>query len=230
MLEVKHLTAGYGDKQILSDVSFSLQAGISLMIGANGSGKSTLLKALFGLADITAGKVLFKGEDITYLPTANRLKKGLLYIPQKNNLFDDMTVAENLEIAGSTLSLSIRRQRTTLAYEIFPQLKSLSRLTPFKFSGGERQLLVLAMAMLHQPHLLMLDEPTTGLSEKNLEMVLENIKNLSDIAGVNVLVVEHRIKDAVQIADSMIELKNGGVFSQYRAALFTDERLQKVFT
>lgn len=232
MLKVENISTGYGKKQVLFDVSFEVKQGeIVLLAGSNGSGKSTLLKAIFGmLPQWNNGQIIFDGENITGKPTAALLKKGLLYIPQKNNLFEDLTVKENLEMAGLTLDQRTLQQRIENALSIFTALVPHLHRTPMKLSGGERQLLTLAMATLHQPKMILVDEPLTGLSGKNLTFVLQNLRNLSEENRVTLVVVEHRIKEAIRIANRVLSLKLGKVFKESEvSSTFDINELNSVF-
>jgi ABC-type branched-subunit amino acid transport system ATPase component len=216
MLKVENISTGYGKKQVLFDVSFEVKQGeIVLLAGSNGSGKSTLLKTIYGmLPKWNNGQIIFDGENITGKPTAALLKKGLLYIPQKNNLFEVLTVKENLEMAGLTLDQRILQQRIENALSIFTALVPHLHRTPMKLSGGERQLLTLAMATLHQPKMILVDEPFTGLSPKNITFVAENLRVLNQKNGITLLLVEHRVKESSTIANRVVGLKLGRVFSE----------------
>jgi len=216
MLIVESISTGYGKKQVLFDVSFKVSKGdIVLLAGSNGSGKSTLLKTIFGILPLwNSGQILFDGENITGKPTSTLLKKGLLYIPQKNSLFEDLTVKENLKMAGLTISdKKVLNQRIENALTNFASLLPHLHRIPMKLSGGERQLLTLAMASLHEPKLLMIDEPLTGLSTQNINFVTENLKKLNREKSIPLLIVEHRVKECSSIASKIIGLKLGKVFS-----------------
>ncbi len=225
MLKVENISTGYDKKQVLFDVSFEVKHGeIVLLAGSNGSGKSTLLKAIYGMLPLwnssplpgrgVRGEVFFDGENITGKPTSALLKKGLLYIPKKNNLFDDLTVKENLEMAGLTLDQKLLKQRIENVLSIFTLLAPHLNRTPMKLSGGERQLLTVAMATLHQPKMILLDEPLSGLSPQNIIFVTENLKALKEKSGITLLIVEHRVKECVRIANKVIGLKLGRIFSK----------------
>lgn len=232
MLKVENISTGYGKKQVLFDVSLEVAKGeIVLLAGSNGSGKSTLLKSIFGLLPLwNNGQIIFDGENITGKPTAALLKKGLLYIPQKNNLYEDLTVKENLEMAGLTLNRNLLKQRIENALSIFTTLVPHMHRTPMKLSGGERQLLTLAMANLHQPKMLLIDEPYTGLSPQNLTFVTENLKMLNEKTGITLLIVEHRVKECLAIAHRVIGLKLGKVFSETEVNQnFSVNQLNEVF-
>lgn len=215
MLKVENISTGYGKKQVLFDVSFEVNKGeIALLVGSNGSGKSTLLKAIFRMLPIwNDGKIYFEEENITFLQTSDLLKKGLLYVPQKNNFFEDLTVKENLEISGLIITeKTVLQQRIEYALSVFAVLVPHLNRTPMKLSGGERKLLVLAMATLHQPKIILIDEPFVGLSNQNITFVRDNIKMLSERGGVTFLIVEHKVKESFEIATKLIGLKQGKIF------------------
>lgn len=216
ILKVENLSTGYGKKQVLYNVSFEVNKGdIVLVAGSNGSGKSTLLKAIYGmLPQREDGKVIFDGEDITGKPTASLLKKGLLYIPQKNNLFEELTVKENLEMAGLTLEKRLLKTRIDNVLSLFVMLKSYLNRIPMTLSGGERQLLTLAMAIMHQPKMILIDEPFTGLAPHNIEFIAENLKGLNERLGITLVIVEHRVKEFLKIASHIIGMKIGGICRQ----------------
>lgn len=218
MLKVKNISTGYGKKQVLFDVSFEVKHGeIVLLAGSNGSGKSTLLKAIYGqLPQWNNGQIFFNEENITGKTTATLLKKGLLYIPQKNNLFEDLTVKENLEMSGLTLDRKLLFQRIENTLSIFTALLPYLNRIPMKLSGGERQLLTLAMANLHQPQMILVDEPLTGLSGKNLTFVLQNLRKLNEQNGVTIVLVEHRLKESYVISKRVVGLKLGKIIVEHQ--------------
>ena len=214
MLEVKNISAGYGKKQVLFDVSFNVGKGdIALLIGGNGAGKSTVLKTIYGqLKPWNNGKVFFDGEDITGLHSSKLLGKGLVYIPQKDNYFEELTVQENLEVAGLTISdKTAVKSRIELVFETIPMLIEHKKRTPFKMSGGERQLLTLGMALLHQPKMILFDEPTAGLSPNNTNVVLGNIRELNT-QGITFVIVEHKVKETIKLASKIICMKYGKIY------------------
>lgn len=213
MLEVNNISTGYGKKQVLFDVSFSIQKGEAvLLIGSNGSGKSTLLKRVYGLLPKfigTEGSIQLNRQDITTTRAHDMIKRGLLYIPQKNNCYENMTVQENLEISALTITnRAERRQRIDATLEGFAVLQPLLKLYAAKLSGGERQLMVLAMAMQHQPDMLLIDEPFAALSGRNIDLVKEKISDIKS-RGITLLIVEHRIREAIPLTDRVYGLKLG---------------------
>ena len=215
ILKVENFSSGYGKKQVLYNISFEVDKGeIVLVAGSNGSGKSTLLKAIYGqLPQWGDGQVLFDGENITGKPTAALLDKGLLYIPQKNNLFEELTVKENLEIAGLTIEKRLLKKRIEEAFSVFNSLAPSVKRTPMTLSGGERQLLTMAMATLHQPKMILVDEPFAGLSPKNIEFVIDNFIKLNKLFDVTLAIVEHRVKECLKIVDKIICVKYGKVYN-----------------
>ncbi|MFH1052133.1 MAG: ATP-binding cassette domain-containing protein [bacterium] len=214
MLKIKNISAGYGKKQVLFDVSFNVGLGeIVLLIGGNGAGKSTVLKAIYGLLKPYNGsKVFFDGKDITGSHSSNLIQRGLVYIPQKDNCFEELTVQENLEVAGLTLKdKKVLSERIDYVYQVLSLLSEFRQSTPFKMSGGERQLLALGMALLHQPKLILFDEPTAGLSPKNTGKILEKISELNN-SKISFVIVEHKVKETIKLADKIIGLKYGKIF------------------
>lgn len=216
MLKVENISTGYGKKQVLFDVSFEVKQGESvLLVGSNGSGKSTLLKAIFGILPLfraqKKGTVFFDGETVTDKSTNKLISSGLLYSPQKNNLFEDLTVKENLETVS--LNLTNKKERIEKTLSIFKPLIPKLKMAPFKLSGGERQLLSIAMAALHEPKMILIDEPFTGLSPHNISHVVETLKHLNQYKKVAFLIVEHRVKECIPISNRVIGLKLGKVFS-----------------
>jgi len=231
ILQVNHLSTGYGKRQVLFDVSLEIQKGeIVLLIGGNGSGKSTLLKAIFGLVTEglrprfyngekwvfsplfnSKGCIKFDNEDITCIKPYQLIRKGLVYVPQKNNTFDQLTVTENLEVVASYLNdrteLKIRMDSV---FAQLPALATLKKRTPFHLSGGEKQLLALGMALMHRPKMIMLDEPGAGLSPNAWQKNLKIIKTLNH-EGITFLIVEHRVKESVSVADKVVGLKLGSL-------------------
>lgn len=232
MLKVDKISTGYGKKPVLFDVSFQVnKSEIVLLAGSNGSGKSTLLKAIYGLIKIwNNGQIYFSGDNITGKPTSSFLQQGLLYIPQKNNLFEDLTVKDNLEMAGLTIHKNQLKHRIEYALSIFTVLTQNLNRTPMKLSGGERQLLTLAMAMLHLPKMILIDEPLTGLSSQNITLVIDNLKTLNEKSGITLLIVEHLVRDSLRFVNRVIGLKLGSIFSQSAVnENFNIQELNQVF-
>jgi branched-chain amino acid transport system ATP-binding protein len=241
LLEVKNLNTGYGKKQVLFDVSFDVNKGdIVLLIGSNGSGKSTLLKAIYGLLPVwqnnnenehfNDSSIYFNGENVTNQQTSDLLKRGLLYIPQKNNLFSDLTVQENLEMTGLSIgSRKILQERIEKVMDYFPKITPHLKRTPMKLSGGERQILTLAMALIHQPKIILLDEPFNGLSLNSIEFVKRKLQQLNK-EGISLLIVEHRIHDVLDLCNTVTALRLGCILFTDKLNLLTNKDFKEVFT
>ncbi len=215
MLEVCNIDTGYSKKQVLFDISVKIERGdIVLLAGSNGSGKSTLLKCIYGLLKPwNNGYIQLKGKDVTGRHPSEMLLKGMVYIPQKNNCFNDLSIIENLDISTITIKgAQNRKDKIRRILELFPQLSDIRNRKPFSLSGGERQLLSLGMALLHDPELILLDEPTAGLSPKVIDQTFNHIKEINIKFGITFLIVEHRIKDGIEIANKLLGLKMGKNF------------------
>ncbi len=228
ILSVDHINSGYGKKQVLFDVSFEMRKNETLLIiGSNGSGKSTLLKVIYGLLKPwnSEAKIIFKNEDITNCKPAELIKKGMVYILQQNELFEDLAVIENIEIAGmQTIAKKELTNRIDEVLEQLPDLKDLTKRECSRLSGGERKQVSMAMALVNKPELIIFDEPLTGVSPKNLKDIILQIEKLNKI-GISILLVEHRIKNIFDIADKVIGLKLGKI---YHENLLTIEQTNEV--
>ena len=212
MIRIENLNAGYRELQILFDINAKIERRkITTVVGPNGSGKSTLLKAIFGLATIYSGNVIFKEKDITDVPPHEKTKIGLAYLPQTNNVFTNLTVEENLKIAGYILDKEELKSRIDLALDVFPELEKCMKKRAGTLSGGQRQFLAIATALVRNAELLMLDEPTAQLSPKYAEILFSKIVELRDRLGLTVLLVEQNIKRALEISDKAYMLISGRV-------------------
>lgn len=215
LLNVSQLSAGYGQRQVLFDVSFSVNSGeMVLLIGGNGSGKSTLLKAIYGLVNKQqAAAIHFNGDNITDTKPYQLIQKGIVYVPQKNNVFDQLSVSENLEVAVTHLHDNKQmQQRITAVFAQLPQLTPLKNRTPFHLSGGEKQLLALGMALMQQPKLILLDEPGAGLAPHTWQQNLETINTLNQ-QGITFLIVEHRVKETIDKMHHVLQMRLGKIIN-----------------
>jgi len=207
---VENVDAGYGRLQILFDVSVDFpDKEITVIVGPNGSGKSTLLKTIFGITKIYKGKVVFNGDDITGKPPHVIASLGIAYLPQTNNVFDNLTVEENLRMAGYTIEPSLLKDRIEHALEYFPILKAYMKRKARQMSGGERQMLAMAMALIRSPKVMMFDEPTAALAPKLAYQVLNIIEKLRDELGITVILVEQNAKIALEKGDKAILMVGG---------------------
>ena len=201
-LVVAGLTAGYGPSPTIVDMSAQVGKGeVACIIGPNGAGKSTFLKAVVGMLRATAGTVTIGGDDVTNLSPDRMAHRGLGYVPQVQDIFDPLTVAENLEMGGYLLPPRQVKQRTEEVVGVFPALGEMMGRRAVKLSGGERKMLAIARVLMVDPQVLVLDEPTANLSPKLATMLLrDHVRRLAD-AGKAVLLVEQRAAAALEIAD-----------------------------
>jgi branched-chain amino acid transport system ATP-binding protein len=220
MLKVEHITTGYGKKQILTDVSFSVNKGdVVLLSGGNGSGKSTILKTIYGLlkpwagTDVQKGKVVFEEKEITASPVSAMIRYGIVYMPQKKNVFEDFTVEENLSVSAGIYPKAEAKERTEKVFEMLPKLRTMKKRTPFNLSGGERQLLAFGNMLVHSPKLALLDEPLAGVDAENAEVFKSCIVDLKE-KNITFIIVEHKRQLLESVIDKEIELELGTVKSK----------------
>lgn len=203
------LIAGYEpDLPIVKGASLCVAAGeIHALFGPNGAGKSTLVKAAAGLVPISGGAVRLGERDISRLPAHRMIHEGLAFVPQTENIFAGLTVAENIDLAAAILKVDRRRSRAELE-ALFPDLARLGHLSAGKLSGGQRQMLACARAMVSKPKVLILDEPSAGLSPKLVELVFARLSTIRQ-TGVTILLVEQNVRAALSIADRATVLVDG---------------------
>ncbi len=209
-LRAEGITAGYGGVPVIRNVSLSVGPGeIVAVIGPNGAGKSTLLKSLVGILRVTGGRVLLGTDDVTNHPPEDLARRGVGYVPQVNDIFEPLTVLENLEMGGYLLNGAQVRARVAEVGNVFPQLPPMLKRRADKLSGGERKMLAIARVLMLDPKVLILDEPTANLSPKLADSLLrEHVHRLAGV-GKAVLLVEQRARAALQIADWTSVLVSG---------------------
>ena len=209
LLEVTNVYAGYvKDLNILQGINFRIAPGeLVAVIGPNGAGKSTLAKAIFGLLTPVQGEIIFKGQKITGLKSDKIVKQGMCYVPQLTNVFASLSVEENLEMGAFIRSGSISNLKQKI-YTMFPQLGSRQRQKAGTLSGGERQMLAMGKALMLEPDLLLLDEPSAALSPILVNSVLEQVKAINQ-SGTAIVLVEQNAKKALAMADRGYVLENG---------------------
>jgi branched-chain amino acid transport system ATP-binding protein len=200
VLETEGIVAGYvPEVNILNDVSLKVHEGeIVTVIGPNGAGKSTLIKTIFGLLRPREGRIVFKGEDITALKPHNCTRRGLSYVPQLENVFQSLTVEENLEMGS--LDRSKTSDQMDRMYELFPRLGERHRQAAGTMSGGERQMVAMARALMPDPQLLLLDEPSAGLAPAFVNATFEQIEHVNK-SGVTIVMVEQNARRALSMSD-----------------------------
>lgn len=231
-LEVNGLHSGYGQAEVLEGVTVSVGAGeIVSVVGANGAGKSTLLNTIAGLIQPTSGKVVFDGQDITRAKAQELPARGLAMVPEGGRLFPFMTVAENLEMGG----FSRRRSEDFLStldevMALFPILGKRRDQLAGHLSGGERQMCAIARAMMSRPKLLMLDEPSVGLSPKMVGEVFDLVERLARARGLTVVLVEQNVAEALAVSDRAYVLDHGRIVrSGVSAELGGDAAIQAAY-
>ncbi|MGH8524184.1 MAG: ABC transporter ATP-binding protein [Gammaproteobacteria bacterium] len=232
LLEVQSLVGGYGKKQVLNGVTIEVMAGeIVALIGHNGAGKSTLLKTVFGLLPAWTGHMTLDGRRLNSPVPRELLGLGVCYVPQGNRVFTDLTVRENLELGGLALPGNARlNDGIEHVLSLFPVLKPRLRQRAGSLSGGEKQMLALANALILSPRLLLLDEPSLGLAPPLVTAALEHIQETNRGSGVTVLIVEQKVREVLKIAQRVYVLRNGEVsFSGSTDELSDDVKLREVY-
>lgn len=229
ILSMTDVRGGYGDADVLHGVSLNVaDKEIVVIVGPNGAGKSTAMKAIFGLLKVRGGTILFNGTDIAGWKPNRIVQHGVCYVPQVNNVFREMTVHENLEMGGflSKGDLSAAYDRV---YGLFPDLRERRRALAGNLSGGQRQMVAMGRALMLDPKLLLLDEPTAGLSPKYMEQIFEIARGVRD-AGVSILLVEQHAKQALAFADRGYVLAAGQNRHEGPAAdLLADREVAEMF-
>ena len=229
LLQAENVVSGYGEMEILHDISIRVEEGeIVSIIGPNGAGKSTLMKTLFGLLTAWQGRVVFGGEDITHLTPERVVRQGLCYVPQENNVFSSLTVQENLEM-GAFIRDDDYRPRMEEVYELFPDLKGRRGSRVGKLSGGMRQMVALGRALMLDPRMLLLDEPSAGLAPMVVELIFERIRAINQ-QGVTFLLVEQNARKALEHSDRGYVLVDGQKRLEGTGqALLADEQIGELF-
>jgi len=229
-LDVESLEAGYEPGlPIVRGASLQVQTGeIMAILGPNGAGKSTLVKAVVGLVPVSGGRVLLFGRDITRVAAHRMVFEGLAFVPQTENVFVNLSIAENLELAAALVKAD-RRERLDPVYAMFPDLARQRALRAGQLSGGQRQMLAVARALITRPRLLVLDEPSAGLSPKLVAQVFDKLREVR-ASGVTVLLVEQNVKAALALADRAAVLVEGCERIVARSAeLLGDERIAALY-
>jgi branched-chain amino acid transport system ATP-binding protein len=214
ILAATDLRSAYGDNLVLRGVDFQLEQGsICGVIGPNGAGKTTLLRTLYGLLPLRSGNVVFNGRSIGRMSSRERLLAGICYVPQERNVFPNLSVAENLEMALSVLEAPARKQqlrpRLDYVYSLFPKLAERRSQAAGLMSGGEQRMVAISMGLMMRPRVLFLDEPTTGLAPVVLHQLMRTIRDLSRNEGISTVIVEQNIVSMLAIVDRLCLVKAG---------------------
>jgi branched-chain amino acid transport system ATP-binding protein len=229
-IEFDNVVAGYKEFMILNNLSLKAKRGkITLLLGPNGAGKSTVLKTLFGLLTPRQGRVLLNGEDIGGADPKALLAKGVAFVPQGRNLFPQLTVMENLELGGITIGQKLTKERIPEVLELFPRVKQRINSQASALSGGEQKQLEVGRALLLRPKVLLIDEPSIGLSPIVVQDVFKLLRKLAD-SGTTILMVEQNVKSALKMADEAIALESGRLVLHKRAdELLADPNIERLF-
>ncbi|ACY98775.1 urea ABC transporter ATP-binding subunit UrtE [Thermomonospora curvata] len=228
MLQVTGLEAAYGRARVLFGIDLAVEPGqLMCVMGRNGVGKTTLLNSIMGVLTPTAGKVVFDGKDVTRLPTYERVRLGMGYVPQGHETFPQLTVAENLQV---TLEATKHKDKRAVdeALEVFPRLKEMLKRRAGFLSGGQQQQLAIARALVTRPRMLILDEPTEGIQPSIVQEIEEAIERLHKEKGLAVLLVEQYLELALRLADGFVILDGGMVQRTGTADDLRDEEVKRL--
>ena len=229
LLSGEKITCGYSSVDILSNCTIGVKRGqIASIVGPNGAGKSTAMKAIFGLLGIRKGKILLDGEDITGLQPQDRVLKGMGFVPQTNNIFPSLSVQENLEM-GAFIQDKDCEDMLNYIYELFPILKDKRYQQAGELSGGQRQQVAVGRALMTNPKVLMLDEPSAGVSPIVMEGIFKKIKEIAN-QGTAILMVEQNAKQALEISDLGFVLNQGkNLFTDTGKSLLNNKEVRQAF-
>lgn len=207
---VQDIFAGYGKLHILSGVTLNAKPReVTVIVGPNGSGKSTLLKTIAGLTTIYQGTIKHNDQEIAGMASHKIARSGIAYLPQTDNVFTNLTVTENLRLAGYTINDNDYRTRLRRIFQLFPQLSAYRNTKALSLSGGERQMLAMALALVREPNVMMFDEPTANLAPKIATQVLNLISSLAREIGLTILLAEQNARRALEIGDAAYLLVGG---------------------
>ena len=228
-LSAENMLGGYGETTIINDCSISVKKGeIAVIVGPNGAGKSTAMKAIFGMLDLRAGNIIFDGKDISDLKPQERVKSGMGFVPQTHNVFTSMTVMENLEIGGFTNQENLSKNISEV-FKLFPVLEEKQKQLVGELSGGQRQQVAVGRALMTNPKLLMLDEPTAGVSPLVVKELFEKITSIAR-TGIAILMVEQNARQALEIADNGFVLVQGeNKYTDKGSKLLSNKEVRKAF-
>lgn len=230
MLKIQSIKAGYNGIEVLHGADLEVKPKeIIAIIGPNGSGKSTILKSIFNLCDIYSGKIVWKNKNITKLKTYEKIFEGISYVPQGRQVFRDLTVQENLEM-GAFIMKDKELVKTNIkdVYEKFPFLKQKKNKNADTLSGGQQQMLAIGRALIQNPQLLLLDEPSLGLSPKAMKEIFEKIQEINK-EGVSIIIVEQNAKSAIEIADRTYILEDGKISLTGRKEILKDPKIKSIY-
>jgi branched-chain amino acid transport system ATP-binding protein len=226
ILEVEGLRSGYHGVTVLKGLDFAVGSEIFAVLGANGAGKTTLLATLARLIPLMAGAIRFLGDDVSALPPYETAARGVGYVPQESGVFADLTVLENLTIGGMIGKRS-RDERMAEVLELFPDLRTLQAQKAGTLSGGESRMVACGRALMQDPRVLLLDEPTAGLSPLYVDMFFDKIREIHGTRGVAIVLAEQNATKALEVADRVMVLSLGEAYAVVDAAQLTTQELKE---
>lgn len=211
MLKVNNIRSGYGDVEVLHDLSFEVKHEIYAILGANGAGKTTLMKTIAKVLHLNSGEIHFKDENISGLTSYQMAAKGLAFVPQEENVFPTMTVMENLSIGNVLQGKKSKKERLEEVFDVFPDIYERINQKAGSLSGGEAQMVAFGRALMQDPELLLLDEPTAGLSPKYVDMFFNKVKEIHEKKNVSIIISEQNAAKALEISDKIMVLNLGKI-------------------
>lgn len=231
MLEVRGVNNYYADLRVLKDVSLNVQRGeVVALFGPNGHGKSTLLKTICGLHPAASGSIRFNGREIAQAPAHEIVEMGIAYIPEERHLFGDMTVAENLHLgAYNARARKSVKQNLEFVYEVFPRLAEREHQKCSTMSGGESRMVAVARGLMSEPSLLLVDEPSIGLSPAMRGAVFDALEKINREKGITILIVEQEIRDALKLSSRIYMIKKGEILFERPAAGLDVSEIEKAY-
>jgi branched-chain amino acid transport system ATP-binding protein len=226
ILQVEGLRSGYHGVTVLKGLDFAVGSEVFAVLGANGAGKTTLLATLARLIPLTTGTIRFLGDDVSALPPYETAARGIGYVPQESGVFPDLTVLENLTIGGMIGKRS-RDERMAEVLDLFPDLRALQAQTAGTLSGGESRMVACGRALMQDPRVLLLDEPTAGLSPLYVDMFFDKVREIHETRGVAIVLAEQNATKALQVADRVMVLSLGEAYAVVDAAQLTTQQLKE---
>lgn len=231
MLKIKDVSAGYEGVETVRNISLDIKKGqIVALLGSNGSGKTTILKAIMGLLPLSNGGIEFEGVSLEKIPTYELVKKGVAMVPEGRHLFPKMTVIENLELGGHTIQdMDLRYDILQNIFSYFPQLKRKENQIAETLSGGEQQMVAIGRALMSNPKLLILDEPSLGIMPKLVDEIFDLIREINKL-GISILITEQNVEKTLRLADVGYVIANGEVvINETGEELLANEQIQKIY-
>lgn len=226
MLEAERITSGYDGVAVIKGLDLSIEHEVFAVLGANGAGKTTLLATLARLIPLTGGRLWFEGEDVSQIPPWETAARGLGYVPQEQGIFPDLTVLENLHV-GAMIGRRSRDERIEEVFALFPDIGQLRNQLAGTLSGGESRMLATGRALMQDPKLLLLDEPTAGLSPMYVDHLFERIRDIREEKGVAIVLAEQNATKALEVADRVMVLTLGEASGILDASAVTTDSLRE---